>query len=101
MAGDRYVRRVSSEEAREDFVLVLKDRLDFFPPVATPFHIVHEGRRFRARVTAVPCECRGPELPHEHYRIHWTGLRAGDRVSLLRDPTRSTYVALIERRHAA
>ena len=99
--GDRYVRRVSAEEAREGFVLVLKNRLDLFPPVGTPFHVVHQGRRVKTRIAAVPCTCRGPELPHDHYRIHLTGLRAGDRVSLLRDPAGDAYVALMERRHAA
>ena len=99
---NRYMRRVTAEEAREGFVMVLKDHLDFFPPVGTPFHIMHEGRRFRARVAAVPCECRGPEHSHEHYHIHWTGLRADDRIALIRDPQDpDAYVVHVEHRRAA
>jgi hypothetical protein len=98
MRHDRYVRRVSSEEAREGYVLVLKDHLDVFPPVGSPFHVVQDGRRRRLRVGAVPCECRGPEAPHAHYRIHWSGLHAGDRITFHRDPVNSEgYIVRLER----
>jgi hypothetical protein len=97
---DRYVRRVSAEEARAGFLLVPKDQLDVFPPPGQPFHIAHDGRRVRARVSAVPCACRGPDQPHEHYRIHWPGLCAGDRITLYRDPAGEGYVARLERRAA-
>lgn len=101
MTHDRYVRRVSSEEAREGFVLVLKDHLDVFPQPGVPFHVVHDGRRLRVRVTTVPCECRGPEAPHEHYHIRWSGLRPGERITFHRDPeSGDRFIARIEHRAA-
>lgn len=100
MAHDRYTRRISAEEAAGGFVMVLKDHLDVFPAAGTPFHVVHDGRRLQVRVNAVPCECRGPSFPHEHYRIHWTGLRRGDRIAFVRDPAGGDYVARLERRAA-
>jgi nucleoside 2-deoxyribosyltransferase len=77
-----YARRVSAEEAREGYVLVLKDRLSFFPPLGRPFAVSHGGTVRRAKVEARPCTCRGPERPHEHYFIRWPGLEKGCRVAI-------------------
>lgn len=77
---EAYARRVSAEEAREGYVMVLKNRLGFFPPVGEPFEL-DDGRMVRqARVEAEPCICRGPEMPHEHYFIRRPGLVKGQRV---------------------
>jgi hypothetical protein len=81
-----YRRRVSAEEAREGYVLVLKNRLGFFPPIGEPFTLALGGSSCRARVEAIACTCRGPELPHEHYHIRWPGLRAGQQIEILPVP---------------
>lgn len=79
-----YRRRISSEEAREGFVLVEKSRLDFFPRPERSFTLV-EGRASRvAKVESYPCECRGPEKPHEHWFIRRPGLVAGEDVEFVR-----------------
>jgi len=78
MADKSYQRKISSEEAWEGYILVLKGRLGFLPPVGEGF--VLAGRR--VRIEAVPCTCRGPEKPHEHYRIPWPGLAQGSTVRI-------------------
>jgi hypothetical protein len=77
---DRYVRRVSAQEAREGFLLVEKRSLSFFPPVGEPFDL--DGRE--ARVETLPCTCRGPDKPHEHWIVRAPGLEKGDRIVIER-----------------
>lgn len=77
---DSYERKISSEEAAEGYVMVLKDRLEFFPAVGAPFQLSGAP----AKVEARHCECRGPEKPHDHYFIRRAGLAKGQRVSITR-----------------
>lgn len=77
-----YERRISSEEAREGYILVLKSRLGFFPAVGTPFEMTCGGRSRRVKVEARACTCRGPHKPHEHYFIRWPGLQKGERIKV-------------------
>ena len=86
LPGKPYVRRISSEEAREGYVLVLKSRLSFFPPIGEPFEIACGRRTHKGEVESVACACRGPDKPHEHYLLRWGGLRARDRITIDRDP---------------
>ncbi len=81
---DVYARKISSEEAREGYIMVLKARLAFFPPAGSPFDLDDEGRKTRAKVESYGCACRGPDLPHEHYFIRRAGLTKGDRVEIER-----------------
>lgn len=83
---DTYTPKISSEEAREGYILVLKDRLGFFPPPGQPFVLEDSGASLSATVDAVPCTCRGPEKPHEHWRIPLSGLVRGQPVTLHREP---------------
>lgn len=78
--GATYTRRVSATEARDAFLLVEKRWLPFFPAVAEPFDL--DGRP--VALEARDCTCRGPELPHQHWRVHVEGLRAGSRVEIER-----------------
>jgi len=80
-----YSRRISAEEAREGYVMVLKSRLTFFPPVQRSFDLASTGLRRRTRVQSYRCTCRGPDSPHEHYFIRWKGLRRGDHVEIQKD----------------
>lgn len=80
-----YSRRISSEEAREGYVLVLKNKLSLFPSLGRDFNLAKDGVVQKARVESYPCKCRGPDLPHEHYFIRWNGLKAKDRVEIRQD----------------
>lgn len=77
-----YRRRLSTTEAREGRIMVLKSALGLFPPVGEPFRLRH-GRTVRTvAVEAEPCTCRGPDRPHEHYYLPWPGLTAGTRLCI-------------------
>lgn len=67
-------------------MLVLKDRLAFFPPPGEPFTLDDSDATRAASVDAAACTCRGPEKPHEHWRIVMPGLSRGGMVSFLREP---------------
>ncbi len=69
MAKDRtsYRRKLSSEEARELYIFLTKDALEFFPPVGQPFDLSLGDASVRVAVSAVDCDCVGE--PHQHYRI--------------------------------
>jgi hypothetical protein len=95
---DAYSRKVSSEEAREGYLLVLKNMLQLFPPLGKRFDLVQDDVVDRARVESYRCTCRGPDLPHEHYFIRWKGLRPKDRVEIREDSERQgRYVVQIRR----
>lgn len=78
--GKTTTRVVSAAEARDVFLLVEKRWLSFFPAVAEPFDL--DG--LPVAVEARDCTCRGPERPHQHWRVHVAGLRAGSRVEIER-----------------
>lgn len=86
-AGRVYSRKISSGEAREGYILVLKDKLSTFPPLGKTFDLVKGDVSKRAKVESYPCTCRGPDLPHEHYFIRWSGLEAGDKIEIEKDVT--------------
>jgi hypothetical protein len=81
-----YGRKISSEEAREGYVMIMKNKLAFFPPVGEAFYLVHDNVRSRARVESYRCTCRGPDLPHQHYFIRWKGLKVRDKIEIRKDP---------------
>ncbi len=80
-----YVKRISSEEEEEGYVLVLKDKLSVFPALGQTFNLVKSGLLRRVSVESYPCQCRGPELPHEHYFVRWSGLKQGQKVAITRN----------------
>ena len=80
-----YSRKISSEEAAEEYVLVLKSKLSFFPPLGKTFQLIHNGKQKRVRVESYRCVCQGPDSPHEHYFIRWKGLKKGDRIEIRED----------------
>jgi hypothetical protein len=86
-----YQRKISSEEAREGYILVLKNWLPFFPGVGELFEVDARGTVRKVRVESYPCTCRGLDKPHEHYFIRWPGLQAGDWVEITKDPGGNGY----------
>lgn len=77
-----YERKISSEEAREGYFLVLKNKLNFFPAIGSPFSVKVGEKKKKAIVESYHCECQGPEEPHEHYFVKWSGLAKGDRLEV-------------------
>jgi hypothetical protein len=96
---DVYSKKITSEEEQKHFVLILKDRLSFFPIQGKAFRLVHNGQPKKAKVESYPCDCRGPDEPHSHYFVRSGGLRAGDRVVIQRDSKGGTRYFLHVQRH--
>lgn len=86
-----YARRISSEEAKEEYILVLKNRLSFFPPRNTLFDITAGTSRKRVAVESYRCTCQGPDEPHNHYFIRWKGLKRRDRLTITKRAGLSGY----------
>jgi len=83
-----YERKISSEEAAQKYFLVLKNKLQFFPSIGTPFLVKVGAKEKRTFVESYHCECRGPEEPHEHFFVRWSGLAKGDRVVVRKNAKR-------------
>ena len=84
-AKSLYSRKISSKEAQEDFIFVLKNKLSLFPPLGNTFKLVTDKLSKEVKVESYPCICRGPERPHDHYFISWEGLEAGDKIEITKD----------------
>jgi hypothetical protein len=80
-----YNRKISSEEASEGYILVLKNKLNFFPSIGKQFTMVYSNQKKKVKVESYPCTCQGPDLPHEHYFIRWKGLKAKESVEIEKD----------------
>ncbi|MFH1788747.1 MAG: hypothetical protein ABH834_05160 [Candidatus Altiarchaeota archaeon] len=65
-----YSKKISSEEARCGFILILKDKRKMFPESGKRFELNHHGNKFPVVVDEIACECVGPEKPHVHFHLH-------------------------------
>jgi len=82
---DLYSRTVSADEAKEGYLMILKDRLSFFPMVGRIFEMQSGSSIRKVKLESYHCECRGPDTPHDHYFVRWDELKKGDRVLIQRD----------------
>lgn len=70
-----YTRRLSGEEIKGRFIMVMKKDLKFFPKIGTDFKLKVNDREFETRIDAVECWCMGPRKPHSHYHIKYDHIR--------------------------
>jgi hypothetical protein len=93
----RYEKRISSEEARGGFILILKDNLRDFPPVGTSFPIMYRGIKYTSRVNSINCTCAGPKKPHQHYHLIIRGVRpvSGKTAVIEGDPPTRLVLAMV------
>lgn len=80
-----YSRKISSKEAYNDFIFILKNKLSLFPDLENIFELNDGNSSREVKVESYPCTCRGPDQPHEHYFIRWEGLEAGDKIEITKD----------------
>ncbi|MBI5679543.1 MAG: hypothetical protein HZC47_01395 [Methanobacterium sp.] len=85
MSSNTYSRKISSKEADEGFIFILKGKLSFFPDLNDNFELIDGKLSKEVMVDSYPCTCRGPDRPHEHYFIRWEGLEAGDKIKIVAD----------------
>ena len=64
-----YRRKISAEEARERYILVLKNALDFFPKLGKPFTLKVGDKKFEMYLEPVEVWNMGPKKPRYDYRI--------------------------------
>jgi hypothetical protein len=71
MAKERpvFVRKLSDEEVRGQYVLVQKSSLDMFPSPGKPFKLKVGGKYHETTVNRVECWSIGPRKPTFSYRI--------------------------------
>jgi hypothetical protein len=92
-----YTKKISSEEEREGYFLVLKNKLSAFPPKGEKFNLVSNSIQRNVSVESYHCQCRGPELPHEHYFVKWSGLKQGQKVVVSKNsPNEDEYQLTVE-----
>ncbi len=84
-AKNIYSRKISSKEAQEDFIFILKNKLFLFPELGEKFKLSENDLTKEVAVDSYPCTCRGPERPHEHYFIRWEGLEAKNSVKITKN----------------
>jgi hypothetical protein len=84
-----YSRKISSKEADNDFIFVLKNKLLFFPELEKEFVLDDGNLNRKVKVECYPCTCRGPDKPHEHYFIRWRGLESGDKIEIIKNSQNS------------
>ncbi|NYB51544.1 MAG: hypothetical protein HVN35_03125 [Methanobacteriaceae archaeon] len=90
MAKNSYSRKISKKEAESNFISILKNNLAFFPPLGENFVLNENNSSHEVKVESYPCTCRGPDLPHEHYFITWEGLKPGNRVEIIKNPSKNS-----------
>lgn len=79
-----YSRKISSKEENDNFIFILKSKLSFFPELEDIFELTDGVLSKDVTVESYPCTCRGPDRPHEHYFILWEGLKAGNKVEIIK-----------------
>jgi len=79
-----YSRKISSKEAQNNYIFILKDKLSFFPELGDIFELEEDNLKRNVKVEHYPCTCRGPDRPHQHYFIHWEGLESGDKIEIIK-----------------
>lgn len=78
-----YERTISSFEAEQGYFLILKNKLSFFPSVGSTFSLTNGHMKKKAKIESYHCECQGPDQPHEHYFVRWSGLAKGDHLTVM------------------
>ncbi len=89
-----YSKRLSWEELREEYILVLKKQLAYFPTVGKPFQLVRDGHSRKSRVESYPCNCRDPDKPHEHFLHGQKVSRPETRLQFEETPARTLVMFL-------
>ncbi len=79
-----YSRKISSKEADNNYIFILKEKLSFFPELGDTFELEDANLNKNVKVEHYQCTCRGPDRPHQHYFIRWEGLELGDKIEIIK-----------------
>ena len=67
--AEEYKRKISGEEAKDRYILIVKHSLDFFPKLGKPFKLKIKTKEFETYIEAVDVYTVGPKKPQQIYRI--------------------------------
>ena len=67
--AEAYRRKISAEEARERYILILKNALDLFPKLGKAFTLKVADKEIEMFLEPVEVWSMGPKKPRYDYRI--------------------------------
>ena len=67
--ADEYRRKISGEEAKERYILIVKGGLDFFPKLGKPFTLKVKDKKYKTYLESFDVWTMGPKKPKHHYKI--------------------------------
>ena len=67
--AETYRRKISAEEARERYILILKNTLDLFPKLGKAFTLKVADKEIEMFLEPVEVWSMGPKKPRYDYRI--------------------------------
>ena len=63
-------RKITADEAMDGYLLIEKAWLKKLPAPGTPFQLKLGNSHLKVQIASMPCTCRGPDKPHEHYKLN-------------------------------
>ena len=67
--AEEYKRKISGEEAKDRYIMIVKHNLDFFPKLGKPFKLKIKNKEFETYIESVDVYTVGPKKPQHVYRI--------------------------------
>jgi hypothetical protein len=67
--AEQYKRKISGEEAKERYILVVKHGLELFPKIGKPFELKVKNKTFETYIEPVDVYSIGPKKPQQIHRI--------------------------------
>ena len=77
-----YKRKISSDEEKNEYIFILKNKLSYFPTVGEDFTLLNGNIKHTVNVKSYDCNCVGPDKPHKHYYINFKGLKKSSVVEI-------------------
>jgi len=67
--AEEYKRKISGEEAKDRYILIVKHSLDFFPKLGKPFKLKIKNKEIETYIEPVDVYTMGPKKPQQIFRI--------------------------------
>ena len=67
--ADEYKRKISSEEVKDRYIMILKNGLEIFPKVGKPFKLKVKDTEIEAYIETMERWSMGPKKPQIIYKI--------------------------------
>ena len=67
--AEEYRRKISGEEAKDRYIMVVKSGMDFFPKLSKPFTLKVKDKKFETYLETHDVWTMGPKKPQHNYRI--------------------------------